>query len=179
MIMKPIVITGGPGAGKTTIIDALAEMGHCTYAESSRRLIEEQSALKDGILPWHDMAGFIKLCLEVMDEQKRQATQDEGYSFLDRAIGDLSAYSRLSGLTPSEEIEQAAQGYHSTVFVCRPHQLTYVQDEVRPYPFEQALEIHQLLVTAYQELGYQVVDVPFDKVPSRCDFILSRLASAQ
>ncbi|USD65198.1 AAA family ATPase [Vibrio sp. SCSIO 43136] len=173
---KPIVITGGPGAGKTTIINALAKMGHNTYEESSRRLIEEQSALEDGILPWHDMAGFVKLCSRVMGDQKLQAVQDEGYAFLDRATGDLSAYMIMSGLTPTEELKQAALGYHSTVFVCRPNDVTYVQDEVRPYPFEQAIEIHELLVTAYEGFGYEVVEVPFDEVFKRCEFILTYLA---
>ncbi|MDG3086843.1 AAA family ATPase [Vibrio hannami] len=173
---KPIIITGGPGAGKTTIINALSEMGHATYPESSRRLIEEQSAIENGVLPWHDMAGFVKLCLGVMGDQKLQALYDDGYSFLDRAIGDLSAYSIMSGLTPSGELKEAALGYYSTVFVCRPNKVTYVQDEVRPYPFEQAIEIHELLVSTYQSLGYEVIEVPFDTVLARCDFILSYLA---
>lgn len=47
--MKPIVITGGPGAGKTTLLNALGKQGYATFAEASRSLIEQQSALDNGI----------------------------------------------------------------------------------------------------------------------------------
>ena len=50
--MNPIIITGGPGAGKTTLINALADAGYPTFAESSRQLIEQQSQLEGGTLPW-------------------------------------------------------------------------------------------------------------------------------
>lgn len=49
--MKPIVITGGPGAGKTTLLNALGKQGYATFSEGSRSLIEQQSALDNGILP--------------------------------------------------------------------------------------------------------------------------------
>lgn len=68
--MNPIIITGGPGAGKTTLINALGDSGYPTFAESSRQLIEQQSQLENGILPWLDLPGFAELCLDVMDEQK-------------------------------------------------------------------------------------------------------------
>lgn len=68
--MNPIIITGGPGAGKTTLINALADAGYPTFAESSRQLIEQQSQLEDGILPWVDLPGFAELCLGVMSKQK-------------------------------------------------------------------------------------------------------------
>ena len=64
--MQPIIITGGPGAGKTTLINALGDMGYPTFAESSRQLIEEQSQIENGILPWLDLPGFAELCLGVM-----------------------------------------------------------------------------------------------------------------
>ncbi len=48
--MKPIIITGGPGAGKTTLIDALAQSGLATFPEVSRTLIEQESAKPNGIL---------------------------------------------------------------------------------------------------------------------------------
>ncbi len=71
--MKPIVITGGPGAGKTTLLNALGKQGYATFAEGSRSLIEQQSALDNGILPWTNLPEFAKLCLNLMSEQKREA----------------------------------------------------------------------------------------------------------
>ncbi len=89
--MQPIIITGGPGAGKTTLINALGDSGCLTFAESSRQLIEEQSQIENGILPWLDLRGFAHLCLTVMSNQKEQARQHP-IAFLDRAIPDICGY---------------------------------------------------------------------------------------
>ena len=58
---------------------------------------------------------------------------------------------------------------------CCPEASIYVQDEVRPYPFEEALEIHHSLVKVYRELGYKVVEVPFMSVAERVQFVESHL----
>ncbi|MEZ9563701.1 AAA family ATPase [Vibrio artabrorum] len=168
--MKPIIITGGPGAGKTTLIDALGDIGFPIFAESSRQLIEQQSQLENGILPWLDLPGFARLCLTVMSEQKDQANQHP-IAFLDRAIPDICGYLSQARLEIDEAYREASQGYHRQVLFCRPEASIYVQDDVRPYPFEEALEIHHALVTVYQELGYQTVEVPFMSVEERVQFV--------
>ncbi|GAK82865.1 predicted ATPase [Vibrio ponticus] len=51
-----------------------------------------------------------------------------------------------------------------------------MQDEVRPYPFAGALAIHDALVAIYQQLGYQVVEVPWGSLDERVAFIESAIA---
>ncbi|MGF1853411.1 AAA family ATPase [Vibrio satsumensis] len=172
--MNPIIITGGPGAGKTTLINALGDAGYPTFAESSRQLIEQQSQLETGILPWLNLPGFARLCLTVMSEQKDQANQ-RPIAFLDRAIPDICGYLSQANLEVTENYREASQGYHPQVLFCRPEASIYVQDEVRPYPFEEALEIHHTLVKVYRELGYKVVEVPFMSVAERVQFVESHL----
>ncbi|MFA0046145.1 AAA family ATPase [Vibrio sp. 10N.261.51.F11] len=168
--MNPIIVTGGPGAGKTTLINALGDMGYPIFAESSRQLIEQQSQLENGILPWLDLPGFAHLCLTVMSEQKEQANQHQ-IAFLDRAIPDICGYLAQANLDIDVTYREASQGYHSQALFCRPEASIYVQDEVRPYPFEEALEIHHALERVYQELGYEVVEVPFMPVEERLQFV--------
>ncbi len=173
--MLPIIITGGPGAGKTSLINQLAQQGYQTFAEVSRDLIEQQAQLENGILPWHDLPGFADLCLTHMGEQKQQAAQ-HSVAFLDRAIPDICGYLAEAKLDIDARYIEASAGYNPQVFFCRPHQAIYVQDEVRPYPFAGALAIHNALVAIYQQLGYQVVEVPWGSLDERVAFIESAIA---
>lgn len=168
--MQPIVITGGPGAGKTTLLNALGERGYATFAEGSRTLIEEQSRLENGILPWTNLPEFAQMCLRLMGEQKQAALQSP-ISFVDRAIPDIVAYLTVGGCDVGEEFIRQSSGYHRKVLTCRPEVSIYVQDEVRPHSFEEALQIHQTLVDSYSELGYEVVEVPWGTVSERVAFV--------
>ncbi len=172
--MSPIIISGGPGAGKTTLINTLAEQGFPTYGEASRQLIEQQSQREDGILPWVNLPAFAELCLEVMSEQKQQAKKHE-MAFLDRAIPDICGYLIQANLAIEEHYIDACQGYHQQAFLCRPNASIYVQDAVRPYPFEEAIVIHEALVEVYQTLCFDVIEVPFLAVEERALFITQTL----
>ncbi|PFG45580.1 putative ATPase [Vibrio sp. ES.051] len=168
--MNPIIITGGPGAGKTTLLSALEACGYATFPEGSRHLIEQQSQLDNGILPWTNLPEFAKLCLELMGKQKRQALS-ANVAFVDRAIPDIVAYLQVGGCHVDQAFLTEIAGYHSQVFTCRPEASIYVQDEVRPHSFEEALKIHQSLVDTYVDLGYEVVEVPWGRVEERVDFV--------
>lgn len=168
--MDPIIISGGPGAGKTTLLHALAERGFTTFNEVPRDLIEQQSQLENGILPWDNLPAFAELCLEAMQQQKQQA-MSEKVAFLDRAIPDICAYLSGAGLPLAQRYLAGSRGYHHQVFFCQPNEFTYVQDEVRPYPFSEALELHQQLLTSYQNLGYHIIEVPWASVSERAEFV--------
>lgn len=174
--MFPVIITGGPGAGKTTLIKALSDRGFTTFQESSRDLIEQQSQLKDGILPWENMSGFAALCFEVMKQQKSKASE-HSIAFLDRAIPDICGYLKGAGIESDKQYLLESKGYFCKVFVCCPHQDIYVQDEIRPYPFEEALDIHYRLVDIYQQFGYCCIEVPFKTVNERVEFVLNNIST--
>ena len=168
--MTPIVITGGPGAGKTTLLNALGELGYATFAEGSRTLIEQQSQLDNGILPWTNLPEFANLCLELMGKQKREAL-NHPVAFVDRAIPDIVAYLKVGGCPVEQAFLIESAGYQSKILTCRPEASIYVQDDVRPHSFEEALQIHQTLVDTYTELGYEVVEVPWGSVAERVVFV--------
>ncbi|WP_045460412.1 AAA family ATPase [Vibrio hyugaensis] len=168
--MRPIVITGGPGAGKTTLLNALGHLGYATFVEGSRTLIEQQSQLENGILPWSNLPEFANLCLELMGKQKHESLSHQ-VAFMDRAIPDIVAYLQVGGCHVEQAFLTESAGYHSQVLTCRPEASIYVQDEVRPHSFEEALQIHHALVETYAELGYEVVEVPWGTIPERVEFV--------
>lgn len=172
--MQPVIISGGPGAGKTTLLEALAKRGYPTFSEVPRMLIEQQSSIEGGILPWHDLPGFAHLCLVAMEQQKQLASQHT-LAFLDRAVPDICGYLSLAQHTIDPAYLEASKGYHPVVFFCAPERSIYVQDEVRPYPFDQAMAIHHALIQTYQQQGYEVCEVPFMAVAERVAFVLSQL----
>ena len=63
MIYKPnfFVITGGPGVGKTTLLEALAKQGFPYVPEVAREIIREQVARNGNALPWANIPAYTHL----------------------------------------------------------------------------------------------------------------------
>ena len=93
-----VVIIGGPGTGKTTIIDGLLSMGYCCYPEISREVTME--AKKQGIeqLFLENPLLFSELLLEGRKKQFQNALlESHDIVFLDRGIPDVLAYMHYIG----------------------------------------------------------------------------------
>ena len=57
------VLTGGPGSGKSTLIEALAAAGFRTAPEAGRAIIRDQVAIAGRALPWVDPLLFAEMML--------------------------------------------------------------------------------------------------------------------
>ena len=166
-----IIISGGPGSGKTTVLQALRAKGFKTFNEVPRMLIEEQLTRPDPILPWIDLRAFASLCFEMMMDQKKEKAS--GIAFVDRAIGDIIAYLYIGGLKANREYElEAVRGYGKSVFMLKPDRDIYVQDEVRPHTFDEALIIHSEIARIYRTLGFDVIDIPHTATENQMEMIL-------
>ena len=58
------VVTGGPGAGKTSLITELSRRGFHTILESGRAIIREEMARGGDALPWADRMAYAERMLE-------------------------------------------------------------------------------------------------------------------
>ena len=173
-----IVIIGGPGSGKTTIIDGLVQKGYCCYPEISRQVTAE--AQEQGIeqLFLEKPLLFSELLLEGRKKQFRDALLEPHQTvFLDRGIPDVLAYMHYIGDSYPASFDAACKDYnYSKIFILPPWENIYISDQERYENFEQAQFIHNHLVETYQKYGYELIEVPKDTVDNRILFILEEIS---
>ena len=174
-----IVIIGGPGTGKTTIIDGLLERGHCCYPEISREITLE--AKKEGIeqLFLENPLLFSELLLEGRKKQHKQALQEEcEVGFIDRGIPDVLAYMHYIGDAYPAFFDEACREHKYTkIFILPPWEAIYESDDARYENYEQATLIYKHLKETYESYGYNLIEVPKDTVDNRILFILGHLSN--
>ena len=116
MPIQFIVLSGGPGTGKTSVLSKLAQRGQQCLDESARRLIEER--LEAGLSPRPEPLCFASQLLN-RDRCNYQAyTKHSGPVFIDRGIIDsLFMFINAGGIT-AEGVDEMLQLYphHQQVF---------------------------------------------------------------
>lgn len=172
------VITGGPGSGKSTLIEALAKHGICTMPESGRAIIQDQVAIGGEALPWSDQRAFAELMLGWELRSYRAALRLSGPVIFDRGVPDVLGYLRLSGLPVPSHVDHAAQifRYHRRVFIAPPWLEIYASDAERKQSFEEAQATYEVLTETYSALGYNLIPLPLDSIQERVRFVLAMVA---
>lgn len=177
MNTKKIVITGGPGSGKSSIINELKRRDYICFDEISRQVTLE--ARKKGIeqLFLTEPLLFSELLLKGRLKQFHDAEQYTGKSiFLDRGLPDVLAYlDYFDTEYPHEFLETCQDKRYDHVFILAPWQEIFITDGERYENFEQAERIHEELLKSYLNFNYHLVDVPFESIEKRTDFILDAL----
>ncbi len=178
IVQKKIkVIIGGPGTGKTSIIDELKARGYCCYPEISREVTME--AKKQGIdqLFLEQPLLFSELLLEGRKKQYLEALNEpHEVVFIDRGIPDVLAYMHYIGDSyPSFFDAACRENIYSEVYILPPWKEIYVSDEARYENYEQSELIHNHLVETYTKYGYNLIEVPKDSLDNRILFILDKI----
>lgn len=177
MINKKIVITGGPGTGKSSIIHYLESQGHYCLHEISRQITLE--AQQQGIeqLFLDKPLLFSEKLLEARINQHHEAKSlSKDLIFLDRGIPDVVAYMDYLGTSYPSKFTNACQIHdYDRIFLLPPWKEIYTSDNERYESFEQALVIHEHLKNAYITYGYEPIEVPIGPVIDRSRFIIDSL----
>nr|WP_321227783.1 ATP-binding protein [uncultured Psychroserpens sp.] len=177
MNTQKIVITGGPGTGKSSIITELISRNFICFEEVSRQVTLE--ARKNGVeqLFLTKPLLFSELLLTARTKQYVETnTVDEPIVFLDRGLPDVLAYMDFFNSDyPKHFTETCETHVYDKIFVLAPWQEIFVSDSERYENFDQAVEIHHALLDTYQRFGYELIDVPFESIIKRADFILEQL----
>jgi len=171
------VLTGGPGVGKTSVLNVLADRGYVTIPEAARSIIEIAQKEGSDCLPWKNKQKFQDLVTATQMALEDGAVADN--IFCDRGIIDGYAYSRLDGLIIPAEIERLGRKRYDTVFLLAPLDC-YRTDSARKEDAGSARIIHEAILTAYLRFGYDPVYVSATYSPvQRADFILETIQKSQ
>lgn len=171
-----IILTGGPGGGKSTLIEVLRERGYHCVDEVARDIIKQEVATNGDALPWSDREKFIQRMFDETIAQYKSVSSREAV-FFDRGAVDILAYAKMVGVKVSEEMKQLALelSFNKKVFVTPPWKEIYRNDEERKQSFEEAIETFEHIVAEYENNGYEVIVLPKTDVENRINFIIDHL----
>ncbi|MBI3334263.1 ATP-binding protein [Candidatus Pacearchaeota archaeon] len=146
--MLKVVIDGGPGTGKTSVIQALSEKKYLVEPEAARIVLH-----------------------------RRKRSKQNHYIFFDRGLISSISYFILNKFKITKKMESdIKETKYDCIFIVHPlPRRLYVNDEVRRESYANSIQIHKKIVRAYKKYGYKPILVPFGKVKQRTDFILNRL----
>jgi predicted ATPase len=174
-VNRLFVITGGPGSGKSTLVDALAGHGIRSMPEAGRAIIQDQVAIGGQALPWLDRSAFAQLMLTWEMRSYRDALGVDGPVIFDRGVPDVAGYLRLSKLPVPAHLERAMQmfRYHWRVFVAPPWREIFAQDAERKQSFPEAEATYKTVTGIYSGLGYELIALPLSSVEERVRAVLA------
>src|ERR1035437_7543286 len=138
------VITGGPGFGKSVLIEKFRKLGYQVGSEIAREIISQQISEGGGLLPWKDATEFEKYVTEKRVEFIKSI--DIGsIAFSDRGLPDQVAFSWYKGKEISSQLNVALgeNRYAKKVFLTPPWPQIFQNDQIRTETFEEAERIHQ------------------------------------
>lgn len=167
------VITGGPGSGKSTLIEALAAAGVATSAEVGRAIIKEELAVGGTALPWLDHRAFADRMVEREIAAHQTALARGQTVVLDRGVPDVIGFLRVSGLAVPPAIDAAARScrYNPRVFIAPWWADIFTTDSERKQTPEEARATFAVMVETYRDYGYHLVELPRATVGERVAFV--------
>ncbi|MCD8042804.1 MAG: AAA family ATPase [Tannerellaceae bacterium] len=167
------VLTGGPGVGKTSVLNGLRRRGFLCIDEVAREIIRSEMERGGDALPWGNIPDYTRKMLHASVAVYINCKNIEEICFFDRGIPDTLAYARLTG-QEEQEIRKITTEYkyNPAVFLFPPWQEIYQTDAERKQDFAEAVRTYEIMKDVYRECGYTIVEVPRMPVEERCDFIL-------
>ena len=177
--MRRVVFSGGPGAGKTALLNELRSLGYATMGDSARSIIAER--LRSNLSPRPEALKFANQVLDKDAQSYLGCTQPTDLVFYDRGVVD--ALCMLDQVAPLEERELETllmrYAYHREVFVFPPWREIYRNDLERDQTFIEAERVHNRVTSWYRRCGYELIEVPKISVQRRMEYVLQVLGRAE
>ncbi|MCT4317825.1 AAA family ATPase [Elizabethkingia anophelis] len=177
--IKLFVITGGPGVGKTTLLNELEKQGNSIVPEEARKIIQEQVKINGKGLPWENKVYYAQLMMEASIQTYLRIVSHSSFkiTFFDRGILDTICYMNMENLQVSEEMNTLASihKYNRKIFILPPWDEIYETDNERKQTWEEAVYTFDKMKQTYLEFGYDLIEVPKGNVDYRCEFVMKHI----
>ena len=178
--MKKIPISGGPGTGKTTLINQIQTVLPNAYIvpEPAEIVITAELALAEKetdyipAVPWIDYSRFGPKVAAKSEQLESEIPAGTELVLQDRSLIDTIAYCRIEGFETfiPTVLKKIAKANYAFAFFCEPVGV-YTSTEVRHEDREKAQQTHQQLKKAYSESGLEVVELPSVSVEKRLQLL--------
>jgi predicted ATPase len=178
-MQQKIVLIGGPGTGKTSVLNELINRNYFCMVEISREVtLKAKKQGIDQLFLTHPLL-FSEMLLEGREQQYISAHKSNAEMvFFDRGIPDILAYMDYFKTDyPTTFLKKSKQLVYTKIFHFSPWKEIYTTDNERYETFEESNIIDTFLTKAYLNFGYAIINVPFGSLEDRTNFILNSLSS--
>ena len=170
-----VVITGGPGSGKSTILDSLSKLGYKFIGETARTIIKER--LSRGLQPRPSPEEFAQQIFAI--DFKNYFTHIDTVEpvFFDRSFLDSASMIFDATTTENKRVTEILKTYRfgKNVFIAPPWKEIYRNDSERDQSYEDSIAICEKLRTWYELNDYVLIQLPKCDIEGRIQFILDHI----
>lgn len=173
--LQRIVLTGGPGAGKTTALDVLRNHGFAIGEDAARSIIRERK--RAGLTPRPDARTFAREIFE--KEVKAYHSANGSPAFFERGIVEAVGSLFKAEVLDASEVNRLLREYrYQAVFILPPWEEIYCMDDERDHTFDHAVRVHDSTLEFYRRHDYDPITVPLSAAKDRVNFILDHVGDA-
>jgi predicted ATPase len=169
--MKKILITGGPGTGKTSLVNELKNNEYLCSEEIVRDLtINKRDEGVDQYFLTDPLGFSIKLFNLRLKEYNKSFNSN--LIIYDRGPIDVLAYLNFKSIEiPKDLINDSKKINYEYSFILNPWRDIYTQDSVRYESYEECVLIHEFLIKEYEKFKIKLIVVPNGTIIERVRFI--------
>ena len=170
-----IVITGGPGAGKSTILDGLSKLGYEFVGETARTIIKDR--ISRGLSPRPNPDEFARQIFDIDFKNYIDNINASQPLFFDRSFLDSAAMLFEATRTETLSVTEILNTYRfrKSVFIAPPWKEIYQNDSERDQSYKDSVEIYKMLYKWYDLNDYTLIQIPKSDIDSRIHFILDNI----
>jgi predicted ATPase len=176
---KRYILTGGPGAGKTSIINVLAKSGYLCMPEAATDVINH--GIEIGIHhPWKNEDYHINMYQLIIKRQFEAQSSSDPVVFFDRGHLDGISYILLQKRKLFKYIVDCVQAsldchfFQKSVFFIESLGFV-VPGPARTESIQESLQKAECLEHNYRSLGYEIIRIPPASIEKRAQMIIDHI----